>query len=200
MTLALASAGTALGGRAFPGSAFGLPRERDSSGLYFGGFTHADTSDNNFGYPGLISGVNPNPMDGTTNLSLANGKLTVTPVGNPAYTLSGTRISEDVILTNVLAFDIKVWDPAAGLGPDGAPGIAGVDDNGINGTDDYGELGAYGSDDGDWRDIGHPGYTPPSPAPYTKPAAPQRQRDWRPNSERDHIGAGEPTPGGYRTA
>ena len=69
----------------------------------------------------------------------------------------GPRVGEDVLMSNVLAFDIKVWDPAASLGPDGNPGIAGIDDDGINGTDDYGELGAYGSDDGDWRDIGHPG-------------------------------------------
>lgn len=32
-------------------------------------------------------------------------------------------------------------------GPDGAPGAAGVDDNGINGTDDDGELGWPGTDD-----------------------------------------------------
>src|SRR5262249_45246468 len=67
----------------------------------------------------------------------------------------------------------------ASVGPDGMPGIAGYDDDGINGTDDYGELGAYGSDDGDWRDIGHPGFTPatnnPSPGPLTRPAAPQQQ-------------------------
>lgn len=33
------------------------------------------------------------------------------------------------------------------LGPDGKPGIAGVNDDGINGTDDSGEKGAVGSDD-----------------------------------------------------
>ena len=157
---------------------FGLPREYDSNtpARYFGGFTHADTSDSNFGFPGVVTAVYPNPMAFATNLSLSNGQITVTPGGgNPTYTFAGSRISEDVILTNVLAFDVKVWDPAASLGPDGAPGIAGFDDDGINGPDDYLELGAYGSDDGDWRDIGHPGYTPPTSPPYTVPAAPQRQ-------------------------
>lgn len=33
------------------------------------------------------------------------------------------------------------------LGPDGKPGIAGVNDDGINGVDDFGERGALGSDD-----------------------------------------------------
>jgi len=46
---------------------------------------------------------------------------------------------------------IGVWDPAASVyvtaGPDGAPGIAGIDDDGDGVVDDPGELGATGSDD-----------------------------------------------------
>ncbi|QDT45112.1 hypothetical protein Pan241w_52300 [Gimesia alba] len=38
---------------------------------------------------------------------------------------------------------VEEWLP----GPDGKPGVAGVNDDGINGTDDYGEFGALGSDD-----------------------------------------------------
>ena len=82
-------------------------------------------------------------------------------------------------MSNVIAFDIKVWDPAASVGPDTLPGIANFDDDGINGIDDYGELGAYNSDDGDWRDIGHAGLTPSNAAgaqgPYYEPPAPQQQ-------------------------
>lgn len=39
--------------------------------------------------------------------------------------------------------DPELWE----VGLDGAPGIAGVDDNGVNGIDDAGELGWQGSDD-----------------------------------------------------
>lgn len=48
---------------------------------------------------------------------------------------------------NLMALDTDgdgtVWDP----GQDSEPGIANFDDDGINGTDDPGELGAEGSDD-----------------------------------------------------
>ena len=50
-------------------------------------------------------------------------------------------------MSNVHSFDIKVWDPAPSPGPDGLPGIAKFDDDGINGVDDPGELGAPGTDD-----------------------------------------------------
>ena len=140
-----------------PGAGYGLPRERDSGGLWLGRFTHAETSDPTFGYPGkFLAGTTNNPMAATTAVNLANG--TASPY------LNGTRVGEDVLMTNVIAFDIKVWDPAASMGPDGLPGIALVDDDGIHGVDDFGEIGAYGSDDGDWRDIGHPGLTLPPPA------------------------------------
>lgn len=68
---------------------------------------------------------------------------------------AGPRVGEDIIMSNVLAFDIKVWDPAASVGPDGLPGYAGIDDD-ANGTpDDNSELGTFGSDDGTWVDIGN---------------------------------------------
>jgi hypothetical protein len=133
------------------GGGYGIPREYDSSGNYIGRFTHAETSDASFGYPALIP-ANGNPMANATPINLVNGAVSQFP--------NGTRAGEDILMSNVLAFDIKVWDPAASLGPDNAPGIAGFDDDGINGADDYGELGAYGSDDGDWRDLGHAGFTP----------------------------------------
>jgi type II secretory pathway pseudopilin PulG len=133
------------------GAGYGLPRERDSNGTFIGRFTHAETSDPAFGYPGrFLAGTTNNPMAATTPVTLG-GKGVVSQYVN------GTRIGEDVLMTNVIAFDIKVWDPAASLGPDGQPGIAGFDDDGIPPTDGDLEIGAYGSDDGDWRDIGHPG-------------------------------------------
>ncbi len=146
------------------GSGFGLPREYDSSGNFFGRFTHLETSDPNFGYPALLpGGLGGNPMASSTSLTLVNGVLTS---GNVATFPSGPRVGEDVLMSNVIAFDIKVWDPAASMGADGQPGIGfdsannPYDDDGINGANDCGELGAYGSDDGDWRDIGHAGLPP----------------------------------------
>jgi len=141
------------------GSGLGLPIEYVGTGAgitYIGRYTHAETSDPTFGYPALISAGNPMQYSYANNtLGVANGAVTQYP--------NGTRRGEDVLMSNVLAFDIKVWDPAASLGPDNAPGVAGVDDDGLdlgnNGTgiDDNGEIGAFGSDDGAWVDIGHSG-------------------------------------------
>jgi hypothetical protein len=43
------------------------------------------------------------------------------------------------------------------MGPDGAWGILGIDDDGVNGIDDPGERGWPGSDDGDFVDLGNAG-------------------------------------------
>ncbi len=56
------------------------------------------------------------------------GKLSLPPLptavsGTPER-YHGERASEDVILTNVLAFDVKVWDPGAPVMMDVAPGGA----------------------------------------------------------------------------
>jgi hypothetical protein len=151
------------------GGGYGLPKEY-VAGNYIGRYTQEETSHPNFGFPATITnGAAGNPMAATNAaLTFANGK-----VSNFA---GGPRAGEDVLLTNVIAFDIKVWDPAASLGPDGAPGIANFDDDGNGFQDspaipvtapraynpaadapDPNEIGAYGSDDGDWRDLGHPG-------------------------------------------
>src|SRR5690606_10202356 len=46
---------------------------------------------------------------------------------------------------------VRYWDAAAAVyvtaGPDGLPGIAGIDDDGNGSIDDLAELGATGSDD-----------------------------------------------------
>lgn len=77
----------------------------------------------------------------------------------PATPVDGnTRVAEDVILTHVLKFDLKFWDPQAPVlahfGVDAQPGVAGVDDDLDGNTDtvsgggfDIDEFGAAGSDD-----------------------------------------------------
>jgi len=61
------------------------------------------------------------------------------------------RRGEDVVMTGILGFDVRGWDPQAPVvlssGADGGPGRTGQDDNGDGTNDDLLELGAAGSDD-----------------------------------------------------
>lgn len=142
--------------------ATGLPREFIGAD-YIGRFTQRETSftftdtattgATSFGYPGrVVATTAPNPYDTATTLTYANG--VVTDYEN------GTRIGEDVLMTGVTRFDIKVWDQAAGKGPDGVWGRAANstgfdgDDDGDGTVDNEWERGWPGSDDGDWVDIG----------------------------------------------
>jgi len=147
-----------VGGNPVPGPTYGLPREFISTGpagtpasstFFIGRFTHAETSAVNFGYPGNVS------TDPTNNNTFLNFNTTTGLVSN----FIGPRGGEDVLMTNVLKFDIKVFDPAGSPGPDEAPGIAGIDDDNNGTIDDNSELGWPNSDDGDFRDIGHLGLT-----------------------------------------
>ncbi|MCA9125434.1 MAG: prepilin-type N-terminal cleavage/methylation domain-containing protein [Planctomycetales bacterium] len=76
---------------------------------------------------------------------------------HPAFTLQGERTGEDILASDLLAFDVKAFDPGctllASFGSDGAPGVAAIDDDGngvqdFNGsTPDLNEAGWAGSDD-----------------------------------------------------
>lgn len=135
--------------------ASGLPREKINSGnTWIGRFLQQETSDAGFGYPGRVTAGNPNPMDDT-----ATPTLTLNASGIVGTYANGSRVAEDMLLSNVHAFDIKVWDPAANNGPDGQPGKAGVDDDANATTDDASERGWPGSDDGAFVDVGHTGGT-----------------------------------------
>ena len=142
-----------------PSATYGQPREFISTGaagtppnstFFIGRFTHSETSSQFFGYPGNQTGASGNPMNSATPL---NYNTTTGAVSNYA----GPRGGEDALMTNVLKFDIKVFDPAASVGPDGLPGVALFDDDNNTIVDDISELGWPGSDDGDFRDIGHLG-------------------------------------------
>ena len=73
------------------------------------------------------------------------------PYTEPGAIKTGDYQGEDVMLPHVLAFDIRAYDPLAMVtahpGEDGAWGVAGFDDDGMNGPDDCGEAGWAGSDD-----------------------------------------------------
>ncbi len=61
----------------------------------------------------------------------------------------GTAISHPVTAQNpqLVGQAMLIFDFSIDLGPDGRPGIGGVDDNGVSGIDDLGEVGWRGSDD-----------------------------------------------------
>lgn len=118
------------------------------------------------------SPIGPSPWDQTDNVTgtlyYFSGYNSTNPPGTPP---GNSRLTEDVVLTNVISFDVRVWDPQAPIvghpGPDGLPGIATVDDD-LDGTiDNFSELGALNSDD----IVLAPGdmYIPPQgmPAPNT---------------------------------
>ncbi|MFN7805256.1 MAG: type II secretion system protein J [Planctomycetaceae bacterium] len=145
----------------------GMPRESSAlpNGFYFGRFTHEETSaysygdpSKGFGYPGRMTSDSPNPYDFAT-------ALTYNPdAGTIVEYAGGLRAGEDLLMTNVHRFDIRLWDPGLHPGPDLAPGRQGIDDDGNGVTDflpdgqiDPGELGYPGSDDGGFIDLGHNG-------------------------------------------
>ncbi len=103
----------------------GMPMSVDSGGRFFGRFTHRETSDAGFVYPGGLgtAGVNPyKRVDAGTwqlnrNASSVDTAGVMVAVGadNNVGTaddvaLNGPRAGEDILLTNVLGFDVKVLD------------------------------------------------------------------------------------------
>jgi hypothetical protein len=96
--------------------------------------------------------VGPSPWDQTENVTgtlyYFSGYNSPNPPGSPP---GNSRLTEDVILNNVVSFDVRVWDPQAPVvghpGLDGQPGIKNVDDDADGIVDDASELGALNSDD-----------------------------------------------------
>jgi prepilin-type N-terminal cleavage/methylation domain-containing protein len=89
----------------------GAPREFDSSTppVFFGRYTHEETSNLNFVFPGNLPspGTTPagnSPMAQSTTVNLDSTGRVITQYQ------SGSRRGEDIILTNVLAFDVKILD------------------------------------------------------------------------------------------
>src|SRR5205807_1423220 len=87
-----------------PGGGYGIPREHIGTN-FIGRFTHAETSHLMFHYPGNCSDGFKNPLRQSTKLSYSNGVAT--------DFANGPRAGEDLLVSNVHGFDIKVWDPAA---------------------------------------------------------------------------------------
>lgn len=88
----------------------GRSREFDTGGIYFGRFTHEETSHVDFKYPHDY-GTLGDPHTIALNLNTTTNVF-------PSYT-GGLRRGEDLLLSNVHSFDVKIWDPGA-LGGAGA--------------------------------------------------------------------------------
>jgi prepilin-type N-terminal cleavage/methylation domain-containing protein len=104
-------------------------------------------------FPVNTATINPSAPNVAPNGAIYGFSASNTPAAmQPANNM---RYAEDVILTNVLSFDVKVWDPDAPViahpGIDGLPGLAGIDDDLNGAVDDLSELGAAGSDDLVWQ-------------------------------------------------
>ncbi|QDU41377.1 hypothetical protein Mal4_57440 [Maioricimonas rarisocia] len=159
----------------------GNPREyiEDTSGadVFLGRFTHAETSDDDFDWPGQFP-------SGVTGLPVDDPGVHV-PV-NPAYVIQrqtngdlqgsdgtifnddGTRVGEDILLTNVEAFDVEVFDDELGefadLGHSQTSGIYQFSDRDTD-TDSR-NYGPRSSTNNRIYDTMHPSIVGGVPAPY----------------------------------
>lgn len=138
---------------------------------FIGGFTLAETSHNDFvypgGYPSAVT-VDQNPYFRISQMVLnSEGAVAAfrdydlnnedgTIISPPAAIPPVFRMDEDILMSNVHSFDIKIFDPIASRGADNQNGIALVNEDAdslIDATDSA-ELGWPGSDDGAWKDLG----------------------------------------------
>lgn len=84
---------------------------------YFGRFMHEETSHFDFRYPHNVSTIgNPMTADITLDVDPSTSPLTDNTFPDFAF---GSRRGEDLLLSNVHGFDVKVWDSGA-LGGAGA--------------------------------------------------------------------------------
>ncbi len=90
-----------------PTATNGRPREYDSSTptpLFMGRYTHEETSNINFMFPGNLPAGGSPMAQGTAATLDSTGSFITQFQGGP-------RRGEDILLTNVVAFDVKILDP-----------------------------------------------------------------------------------------
>lgn len=106
----------------------GRPVDYDAAGNYFGRPTHRETGDFNWKWPGTRF----NPV-GTA--FAYNSQTNTVTLGATSFVDSATnsREAEDLLLTNVEAFDIAVWDPGLHEDFDG-DGVVDVGEIDLNGN------------------------------------------------------------------
>lgn len=103
---------------------FGTGGDDVADSLFFGRFTHEETSNGNFQYPAQLPAFNGgNPMDQAAtverltlsgSVAVGVGADDVLGTMDDVSLAGGTRRAEDVLLTNVHSFDVKIWDDGAG--------------------------------------------------------------------------------------
>ena len=144
----------------------GLPREyldpdaNSPQFMFLGRFTHEETSHRHFNWPqglcrGDTGGVNNNgnPMD----FASADGtRPDLNDVDNDGVVdefANGPRRAEDLLMTNVHAFDVKVWDPLYNEDDNGDGTLDADEDYNGNGKLDWTD-GTNGTG-GAFVDVGH---------------------------------------------
>jgi prepilin-type N-terminal cleavage/methylation domain-containing protein len=149
--------------------------------FFFGRYTHEETSNPNFQFPGnlplvpLGTGTPISPMGSGSLLAIDSASYTMwmldaNPPTSPLSLSGGPRRGEDILLTNVVSFDVKLWD-------------ARYSETAVN--LDINRNGVIDSGPGGFADIGHaasgdfaqannvfPVYGPVIDSGYTVPAAP----------------------------
>jgi len=109
----------------------GLPREFAVRGVdnqlgtaddtgFLGRFTMLECANAAFGYPGFMSNIptNGSPQQDQSPVSMTV-PLTIDQNTNLVTAYSGApqqRRGEDILMSNVIGFDVKVWDSATGVG------------------------------------------------------------------------------------
>lgn len=114
---------------------------------------------------GSSAAVFPYPLDrnGRSGTSLPTVRIrsASNPFSEPGLIKSNAYQGDDVMMSQMIAFDVRAFDPTAAIsahpGEDGAWGWLGTDDDGQNGVDDPGEAGWPGTDD-EALIPGDPGY------------------------------------------
>lgn len=81
---------------------------------FIGRFTHEETSNINFGYPGRVVDTADAAFNPYVDTIYDPATQSVTVASGAFSLIDGTRRAEDIILSNVHSFDIKVYDAALG--------------------------------------------------------------------------------------
>jgi len=87
--------------------------------FFFGRYTQEETSNPIYQFPGdlpVVGGANFLPTGAASLLALDSNSYTMwfldgNPPTNPRSLAGGPRRGEDILLTNVVSFDVKLWDP-----------------------------------------------------------------------------------------
>lgn len=86
----------------------------DAAGTFFiGRFSHEESSSTDFTYPHIFPG-SPTPVGTGNPMDTVGTPLTDNGEGRVSEFAGGTRIGEDLLLTNVHEFRIDVWDQRLG--------------------------------------------------------------------------------------